>query len=40
LGIFEEKILEYDPKMSLTDIIFFDGAGNFQKAEGWASIDG
>jgi hypothetical protein len=31
-GISEEKIMEYDPKMSLTDIIFFDGAGNVQKA--------
>ena len=31
-GIFEEKIMEYDPKMSLTDIIFFDGASNVQKA--------
>jgi hypothetical protein len=30
--IFEEKVLEYDPKMSLTDVFFFDGAGNVQKA--------
>ena len=31
-GIFEEKVLEYDPKMSMTDVFFFDGAGNVQKA--------
>ena len=31
-GIFEEKVMEYDPNMSLTDIFFFDGASNVQKA--------
>ena len=28
----EEKIMEYNPKMSLTDLFFFDGASNVQKA--------
>ena len=23
-GIFEEKVMEYDPNMSLTDVFFFD----------------
>ena len=40
LGIFEEKVMEYDPNMSLTDIFFFDGASNVQKAGRWASIEG
>ena len=31
-GIFDEKVMEYDPKMSLTDLFFFDGASNVQKA--------
>ena len=31
-GIFDEKVMEYDPKMSLTDIFFFDGASYVQKA--------
>ena len=31
-GIFDEKVMEYDPKMSLTDLFFFDGASNLQKA--------
>jgi len=31
-GIFEEKVMEYDPNMSLTDVFFFDGASNVQKA--------
>ena len=25
-GIFDEKVMEYDPKMSLTDLFFFDGS--------------
>jgi hypothetical protein len=31
-GIFDEKVMEYDPKMSLTDLFFFNGASNVQKA--------
>ena len=31
-GIFDEKVMEYDPKMSLTDLFFFDGASSVQKA--------
>ena len=30
--IFEEKLEEYDPNHTLTDIFFFDGASNVQKA--------
>ena len=30
-GIFDEKVMEYDPKMALTDLFFFDGASNVQK---------
>jgi hypothetical protein len=31
-GIFDEKVMEYDQKMSFTDLFFFDGASNVQKA--------
>ena len=31
-GIFEDKVREYDPNNTLTDLFFFDGALNVQKA--------
>ena len=31
-GIFEDKVREYDPNNTLTDLFFFDGASNVQKA--------
>ena len=30
--IFEDKVEEYDPNHSLTDLFYFDGASNVQKA--------
>ena len=30
--LFEEKVLEYDPQRIYTDVFFFDGASNVQKA--------
>ena len=30
--IFDDKVMEYGPKMALTDICFFGGASNVQKA--------
>ena len=30
--LFEEKVLEYDPQRIYTDVVYFDGASNVQKA--------
>jgi hypothetical protein len=30
--MFEEKVIEYDPEKIYTDVFFFDGASNVQKA--------
>ena len=30
--IFDDKVMEYDPKMTLTDTFYFDSASNVQKA--------
>ena len=31
-SLFEEKVDEFDPQNQLTDVFFFDGASNVQKA--------
>jgi hypothetical protein len=31
-NIFEGKVLEYNPQLLFTDVIYFDGASNVQKA--------
>jgi hypothetical protein len=31
-GLFEGKVLEYDPQLLCTDVFYFDGASNVQKA--------
>ncbi len=31
-SLFEEKVAEFDPKNQFTDVFFFDGALNIQKA--------
>jgi len=30
--LFEVKVLEYDPQLLCTDVLYFDGASNVQKA--------
>ncbi len=32
-GLFEDQVIQYDPQKRFTDVFFFDGASNVQKAE-------
>ena len=32
ISFLDDKVMEYDPKMALTDLFYFNGASNVQKA--------